>query len=975
MPSAKVGRSSSLRVDDLVLNIATNLASVALERLTNRHLGETKLGGILKQLGLLEQNFQDVLPKILEQVTKLFFDEHKEYVVDGIDQFILGSSLKFCFLKFIESGKTPNDPALRDEFRHILLTDYECMQLVHAHSWKPELVFTHFLGAFVRVLSHDQTPGELVIRTELEAVRQQIGSLQDVLGSALQQLENELLQQDPFRPYVQELYERLSKILQINVLREIDLEMEPTPYAVLIQYVKQPNMLELAYVGESLVNSGDIPQPPKPFLDTVKTYDWRVLLLGEPGSGKSTTLIRLARDSAKLRLMNPTAPLPLYGIISTWKSEKDYTEPLWRWLARQHESLQAADARNELEHGRPLLLFDGLDELGTERPLDMSKPNGDKYNPRLLFVKQIPDDHRVIMTCRRHDFEQIRQKINLNGAVTLQPLKDTQIENFLGDQDALLEAVSKDLQLREMLRTPLLLRFFYEGYRDSTQDERDQLKDLTKSPLDLRDKIIEQYIQKRYRHESRRYELSDLHQEIPFDLEEVYFVLGWAAVLQIHHFWGDERNFMPDQDDLGKSFQPPIDIKPFIEFAKKLNFVITLAQGRLAFVHLMLRDHFAFHAAMIAIQDLRGDIRDIAVRVLGELGDVRAIPILVNAFQDSEEAVCQSAVFALIKIGTPSVPTLIGELKNVDERLRRAAARALCSIPDERTVDPLIASLSDSDMGVRLYAVQGLGNRRYKRAVMPLIACLSDPDKEVRYQTIQALGVLSDPLAVEPLIIALQDSDKEMRYRAVSALTEIGDDRAIGPLIESLNDTHPMVRSFALEAVGRFLDERAVEPLEKLLSDIEAWHVAPPERICDVAARTLERIGTPNALKIVKEWRLNETKRLMNLLRDPTMQVCPPYGVSCFSWICYDVAVEPLISALDDSHPEVRYRASEALGHIHDARAVEPLIPMLLDIEISLNGRRVCDVVAESLEQIRTPEALEAVRVWREQQARGNDEQ
>ena len=96
-------------------------------------------------------------------------------------------------------------------------------------------------------------------------------------------------------------------------------------------------------------------------------------------------------------------------------------------------------------------------------------------------------------------------------------------------------------------------------------------------------------------------------------------------------------------------------------------------------------------------------------------------------------------------------------------------------------------------------------------------------------------------------------------------------------------------------------------------------------------------------------------------------------------------AVPHLIRALDDDSGEVRRAAAWALGHIGDARAVKALTRALrdaddreswvvtaefLDPEFDQSGlfrveKRVCDVAAEALENIGTPQALEAVVAWR----------
>ena len=53
-------------------------------------------------------------------------------------------------------------------------------------------------------------------------------------------------------------------------------------------------------------------------------------------------------------------------------------------------------------------------------------------------------------------------------------------------------------------------------------------------------------------------------------------------------------------------------------------------------------------------------------------------------------------------------------------------------------------------------------------------------------------------------------------------------------------------------------------------------------------------------------------------------------------------AVDPLIQALlNNVNPTIRWRAAEALGHIGDLRAIEPLIRALKDDDVSVQWRAI----------------------------------
>jgi HEAT repeat protein len=117
------------------------------------------------------------------------------------------------------------------------------------------------------------------------------------------------------------------------------------------------------------------------------------------------------------------------------------------------------------------------------------------------------------------------------------------------------------------------------------------------------------------------------------------------------------------------------------------------------------------------------------------------------------------------------------------------------------------------------------------------------------------LGEMKDRRTTRYLIAALQDKDSDVRYEAARSLGDLGDPRAVQPLIAALQDPDPRVRRYAILALGEMKALAAVGPLCRLLSDT---HRGVTERICDVAARALEQIATPEALAAVAEWRAQQ---------------------------------------------------------------------------------------------------------------------
>ena len=119
------------------------------------------------------------------------------------------------------------------------------------------------------------------------------------------------------------------------------------------------------------------------FDDAFTEYGQRVLLLGDPGAGKTTTLLAFARDKVAERLHDPNAPLPIIAQVSTWNSNT--RTPIDEWLTSQLPMLNREVIAAHICDRRALLMLDGLDELGKER-LEEVDGHSVGYDPRARFV-------------------------------------------------------------------------------------------------------------------------------------------------------------------------------------------------------------------------------------------------------------------------------------------------------------------------------------------------------------------------------------------------------------------------------------------------------------------------------------------------------------------------------------------------------------------------------------------------------------
>jgi HEAT repeat protein len=125
--------------------------------------------------------------------------------------------------------------------------------------------------------------------------------------------------------------------------------------------------------------------------------------------------------------------------------------------------------------------------------------------------------------------------------------------------------------------------------------------------------------------------------------------------------------------------------------------------------------------------------------------------------------------------------------KNDDPRIRQYLSMVLGNLGDRRATPLLVDALGDRAPETRIYAALALGRLGDPAAVPPLIQVFSTDERDVRKAAAYALGEIHDPRALPALAGALSDPIPDIRYNAAIALARYGDTRAIGVLREMLD--------------------------------------------------------------------------------------------------------------------------------------------------------------------------------------------
>jgi hypothetical protein len=412
---------------------------------------------------------------------------------------------------------------------------------------------------------------------------------------------------DPYQTYLEALYDELVEELDFLVL-SVERMMDIRGHSTRQQVEGQRRMLRSFSMRRA---QEDVETPITSFEEGFQKYKGRLLLLGEPGAGKTITLLTTARDAVLKRLQDPKAPLPLIGRIATWDASQQ--TPLHKWLA-EYTSLDASIVQQVIITGNCFLLLDGLDELG-----GMITIRGQSFDPKQRFVNlvnQIPNRNHVLVTSRKTEYEQISEKLHLNGAVTLDTLSNEQISDYLGLDTAtqqLWTILKSHVDLLDVARNPLLLSLFAFAFRDLPEQGL-MLQNPDFSQAEIRNAIFKQYIQRRFNHEAERYQLRS--ETPPYSLDELYEILGYIAMINAGGYWRENRlsfdnppitdNILFVSDfELAMGTDNSDKIVEFIRFANQLHLITQQKdQGIYRFIHLFLRDYLVHSFCLPKLTDL-----------------------------------------------------------------------------------------------------------------------------------------------------------------------------------------------------------------------------------------------------------------------------------------------------------------------------------------------------------------------------------
>ncbi|RGD59328.1 NACHT domain-containing protein [Kitasatospora xanthocidica] len=205
----------------------------------------------------------------------------------------------------------------------------------------------------------------------------------------------------------------------------------------------------------------------------------RLLVLGEPGSGKTFFLRKIMRYAISQAEDDEHNPVPFYLHLSTWGGPRaDFESWIIDSISRTY-GVHEQHLEQWLADTEIAIIIDGLDELPLRRRREC-------FTILNRFLRGRPT-LAVVVACRQQEYAEAKSLLELRAAVIINPLTVKSLSDTLrpmsSDFRELRNAVNRSARLRSLLCNPLFLHLALETYRHAESVTLDTSKSMQNSLL------------------------------------------------------------------------------------------------------------------------------------------------------------------------------------------------------------------------------------------------------------------------------------------------------------------------------------------------------------------------------------------------------------------------------------------------------------------------------------------------------------
>jgi hypothetical protein len=309
----------------------------------------------------------------------------------------------------------------------------------------------------------------------------------------------------------------------------------------------------------------------------------RLVVLGAPGSGKTTLMLRWLLSKIE-EAQTTNHFVPVYAPVSTW----DGRSTLIEWLTQITE-LNNEFVTTAFNQQRMLLVVDGVDEIMSRGNTPRERKD-DQYLALQSMLQDAAKSVSMICISRTEDYRQVvkRSGVKLPGeqAVRIEMMTDLQLCEAVKYQRELGFVIDGDPQLREMVRNPLMLALWSVAVRE-LGEESYRLWDLYSCRSSLRHQVFEQLVKRRYEHEQQRSSQTLFSQSQFLELMSYLAHLTTDSGIKLrnlHRLW--------KQEEAISSKYSLKQLNLLIQFAEKLSMLQVIDKRTVSFSHPLLREYF-----------------------------------------------------------------------------------------------------------------------------------------------------------------------------------------------------------------------------------------------------------------------------------------------------------------------------------------------------------------------------------------------
>ncbi len=693
-----------------------------------------------------------------------------------------------------------------------------------------------------------------------------------------------------------------------------------------------------------------------PVLEGISKYaENHVLLVGRPGSGKSTALARLLLEEAQ-KARSPLNPplergeeelqskppflrgVPQAGgshfgrlgqipVLVELRQYRTSVLDLIRQFLRRHKlRLESADIETLLYDGQFLLLVDGVNEL----------PNENARRDLKTFRQNYPHTPMIFTT---RDLG-VGGDLGIEKKLEMQPLTEEQMQQFVR---AYLPEQGEEMlrrlggRLREFGQTPLLLWMLCELFKQ-TGNVPPNLGFVFRCFAQSYDGKIKDDVP--VSGESRRW-WQELLQHLAFTMMQGETPTELRVTIDRREAEAIFEKFLQ-----GKVDYPPSRAKEWLEDLLKHHLIQVVSNEQIEFRHQLLQEYYA---AECLLQQL-ANISDEKLKrdYLNYLKWTEPLALMLALVEKEAQAV--RVVKLALEVDLALGARLAGEVKRefqektvdlvsrleIPEELKIRLLGITCS---NNAIPALLPVLNYENSHVGWYAANSLAKIGSEAAVSALLPALEHESSDVRRNATYAIGKIGSEAAVFALLPALKHESSDVRHNAAFALGEIGSKTATAALLEALNDENSSVLSEAASALGKIGSEEAVPALLKVLKAQGFW-------VSESAAYALGEIGSELAVPTLLEAMKNKAlwvyeraaywvgeigNKPIVLERLEALETENHSFLEAVTWALVKIdsqaTVPKLLKVLKHENSLVRANAAYALGNIGN----EAVVPALLE--------------------------------------------